>query len=114
MNEGEYICKSCGAKKIVITKETKSYLSECSVCGKQISSMAEVCPNCGQKTYVGGKREEEKVKFLATLIATVCTLIGAFLLFTSMPVTSSTKGKFVFDLGRQIYYFYTGCIYMGV
>lgn len=55
-------------------------LITCSECGKQISSSATVCPNCGCETHFGKKKEEEKVnasKYIIMYGCALCfTLIG--------------------------------------
>lgn len=55
-------------------------LINCSECGKQISSSATVCPNCGCKTELGKKKEGEKMNATKYIIiygsALVFMLIG--------------------------------------
>ena len=97
MNEGDYVCKNCGMKKITITKqEVKdlSYLSKCSICGKELSSTAEVCPNCGQKTENGIKKDKEKEKTMISIITAVLTVVAAILVVSSMPITRNSEGTF--------------------
>ena len=94
MNEGDSVCKNCGTRKILISNNDASYLSTCSVCGKELSSTAEICPHCGQKTSGGIKKEKEKEKIIISIITTVLSLVGAILVVSSMPLTRSTEGTF--------------------
>jgi len=74
--------------------ENQAIISECPVCGKEISSTAEMCPHCGQKTIAGNKKEEEKNKIIISMITMILTVVAAILVVSSMPIRSSTEGTF--------------------
>lgn len=78
--------------------EENAVLSECLVCGQKISSSAEVCPHCGQKTSVGNKKEEEKNKVIISIVTMVLTVVAAILVMTSMPISRSTEGTFILGI----------------
>lgn len=80
------------------TNDSQSILSECLVCGQKISSTAEICPHCGQKTSAGNKKEEEKNKVIISIITAVLSVVAAILVVTSMPINRSTEGTFFFGI----------------
>lgn len=98
MNDGDSICKNCGARNIITINEEQAYLSQCPVCGQKISNTAEICPHCGQKTLTGNKKEEEKVYLILSVISTIFAIIGGIMVVSSMPVTRNTEGTFLFGV----------------
>ncbi len=71
---------------------------KCRECGKEISSRAEVCPNCGAKTRYGVQSSEGKVAGWILIIGIILGLLGIFLLFSGIQSIQSSS---------QWYYHYT-------
>lgn len=76
-------------------------LITCSECGKQISSSATVCPNCGCKTDFGKKKEGEKVNAGKYIIINGCALLFA-LIGLIIWISASEYEKNCFYHGRDI------------
>ncbi len=76
-------------------------LITCSECGKQISSSATVCPNCGCKTDLGEKKEAEKANATKYIIIYGCALF--FILIGLLVwISTSEYEKSLFYHGRDI------------
>lgn len=64
-------------------------LIKCKECGKEISDMVKICPNCG---YREKKPINKKIFILVgTLLIILCAVTGAFVLLNNKPLTDKEK-----------------------
>ena len=54
---------------------------KCRECGKEISSRAEFCPNCGAKTRFGEEESERKQMSSTAVVYAVLSIIGTIVFF---------------------------------
>lgn len=60
-------------------------LKKCPECGKEISSQANICPNCGCNTKSKAKKATEVViALIVAAVIVVCVLIIAYLKMNRM------------------------------
>lgn len=81
-------------------------LIKCSECGKEISSSAEACPNCGCKTPFGRDKEtriqedkEKREKDIAIIIVEFVPLIPLLIAFMSIMQLSQNELKAFWHYG---------------
>lgn len=61
---------------------------KCRECGKEISSRAECCPNCGAKTRFGEEESEKKQLSVAMIVYSILCVVGA-IVFAYAAITMS-------------------------
>lgn len=99
-------------------------LIECKECGKQISSTATVCPNCGCATENGQKRQEEvgrATKYIVLYVLAIVLAVIAIIIWSG--ASEYDKARFyhgkdiagnvataIIMLGTAIVLFIAGCI----
>lgn len=75
-------------------------LIKCSECGKEISSTAPSCPNCGALTNVGKEQADKQNEDMFQIIATICSVVlsliglcGLYYFYTGLRDYSYDKEK---------------------
>ena len=71
---------------------------KCSECGKEISSSAKVCPNCGASNKISKSRKQNKyIKIIITILIILCiTIIALFVgYYNSDEIGKDRNGNIV-------------------
>lgn len=93
---------------------------KCAECGKEISSTAERCPNCGYKTAHGRSMTEAKGLLAYYVISVILLLVGVWLFFANlgdfMECIEASKSKwftgFTDEGEKVIVKFVMGCCFL--
>lgn len=79
-------------------------LIKCSECGHEISSEAEMCPNCGCKTSVGKRKEENNISktsgIIFYIVGTVMDVIG-FVIIIRWYNNLSSWDRYRIEIGQS-------------
>lgn len=61
-------------------------LIKCEECGKEISSQAKTCPNCGAKTEISEKKKYNIILVVCGLVVIILVLLSIYFIHTSNPI----------------------------